>query len=156
MTLCLLKERNWLPLIERMWKSQWLVWFYRCARGRPPGECPQLLSELPWGFRWTERSKIPRWGGWSLSSHFPFTRREMTSKGLWFSQKICTLLLLLSAFKMHLSSWVLFFSVGNRGNYYFTVSPAENESSESVYFLYSAMFRKLPLRSAFCFPTAFV
>ena len=49
---------------------------------------------------------------------------------------MCTLLLLLSALKC--SSQVEFysFSIGSIGNYYFIVSPAENGSSESVYFLF--------------------
>lgn len=133
-----------------------LVWFCRCACGCPPGEHRQLLRELQRGFRWTECSKIPRWGGWCLSPQFSFSSCEMTNEGLWFSQKMCTLLLLLSAFKCSCQAEFYSFSIGNIGNYYFTVSPAENGSLESVYFLCCAVFRWLPLRLAVCLPVTFV
>ena len=45
------------------------------------------------------------------------------------------------------------FPIENICNYYFTVSPAEPESSKSVYLLRSAVFTWLPLRPAFCLPT---
>lgn len=130
-----------------------LLRFRRCACGCPPGECSQFLRELPWGFPWTECSKISRWGGWCLSPHFSPTRHghEMTNEGMPVSQKICTLLLLLSALKCSCQLEFYSFSIGNIGNHYFTVSSAGNGSWESVCFLWCAVFKL-----ACCLPTAFV
>lgn len=104
------------------------MWFHRCACGCPSGECPQLLGELQWGLHWTERSEIPRWGGWSPSSR-PFFGVSWLMKVCDFHRK----------FVPYCSFWVLLrcscqvefcsFSIEKIGNYYFTVSTAENGSS---------------------------
>lgn len=133
-----------------------LVRFCRCARGCPPGERPQLLRELSRGFRWTECRQIPRRGGWSLSSHLPFTCLRWLRRVCDFHRKFvpCRSFWMLLKCTCQVEFYSL--SIENGGNYCFTVSPAENESSERVYFLYSAGSWWLPLRPAVCLPTAFV
>lgn len=143
-TLYLLRERKWLLSIEHVWKIPLI-----CSWGDSVGVhvAAHLVNALNFSVNYSEdfvelnaaryRDEV---GGLCLLIFLSLVLRWLM-KGCDFHRKFvpcCSFWVLL---KYSCQVEFYSFSIENIGNYYFTVSPAENRSSENIWFSYPAMFR---------------